>query len=163
MSNLQIVNTPDGRALEYDGQQIMLPALPVDAVVHAYATPGGLWAGVQEPGAPRPVYPGSGGERIGTIGLEADEQAAAEALRQASIPQSVTPRQARLALLQAGLLSQVDDALASLDAPEREAAQIEWEYATTIERGSAWIANLGAALGLSELDIDELFVTASGL
>src|SRR5690554_3740740 len=65
-----------------------------------------------------------------------------------AVPDSVTPRQARLALLQAGLLSQVDDALASLDAPERETAQIEWEYATTVERGSQWIANLGAALGL---------------
>jgi len=75
MSNLQIVTTPDGRALEHDGQQIPLPALPVDATVHAYATPTGLWAGVQKPGEPRPVYPGSGGQKLGSVELPADEQA----------------------------------------------------------------------------------------
>ena len=72
MSNLQIVTTPDGRALEYDGQQIPLPALPVDATVHAYSTADGLWVGIQRPGEPRPVYPGSGGVKLGTIELEAD-------------------------------------------------------------------------------------------
>ena len=77
MSNLQIVATPDGRALEYDGQQIPLPALAVDAIVHAYNTPSGLWVGVQEHGGPRPVYPGSGGQKLGTVELEADPSAVA--------------------------------------------------------------------------------------
>lgn len=83
--------------------------------------------------------------------------------RQASIPPSVTPRQARLALLQAGLLDQVAGALDSLPSPDREAAQIEWEYATAIERGSAWIGQLGSALGLSEDQIDDLFIAAAGV
>ena len=48
-------------------------------------------------------------------------------------------RQARLALLQAGLLDQVETALASIpDEVQRKAAQIEWEYATTVDRGSPW-------------------------
>jgi hypothetical protein len=86
-----------------------------------------------------------------------------EQQRLASIPQSITPRQARLALLDAGLLSQVDPAIASLESPAKEQAQIEWEYATSIERDSEWINQLGAALGLDSTGIDELFIQASGL
>jgi len=86
-----------------------------------------------------------------------------EQQRQASIPQSITPRQARLALLQAGLLSQVDPAINSLESPAKETAQIEWEYATSIERSSEWINQLGGALGLDATGIDDLFKTASTL
>jgi hypothetical protein len=80
-----------------------------------------------------------------------------------TIPQSITPRQARLALLGAGLLSQVESALQGLPEPDRTVALIEWEYATLIERGSAWIAGLGAALGLDAAQIDELFISAANL
>jgi len=86
-----------------------------------------------------------------------------EQRRLASIPQSITPRQARLALLQAGLLSQVDTAIASLESPAKEQAQIEWEYATSIERVSEWINQLGGALGLDTSGINDLFITASTL
>jgi len=75
----------------------------------------------------------------------------------------ITPRQARLALLQAGLLSQVGPAINSLESPAKETAQIEWEYATSIERSSEWINQLGGALGLDENGIDDLFKTASQL
>ena len=60
------------------------------------------------------------------------------------VPQSVTMRQARLALLGAGLLDDVDAALAAIpDATQRRAAQIEWEYAATVERISAWGGSAG--------------------
>ena len=78
MSSLQIVTTPEGRALEYDGQQAPLPALPVDATVHAYSVADGLWVGVQALGEPRPVYPGSGGVKLGAVELEADASAVAK-------------------------------------------------------------------------------------
>jgi len=81
----------------------------------------------------------------------------------ASIPASITPRQARLALLQANLLSQVDAAINSLESPAKETARIEWEYATSIERSSEWINQLGSALGLDANGIDDLFKTASQL
>jgi len=86
-----------------------------------------------------------------------------EQQRLASVPQSITPRQARLALLNAGLLSQVDPAIESLESPAKEQAQIEWEYATSIERESEWINQLGSALGLDSAGIDDLFVQASKL
>ncbi|MEL7966394.1 hypothetical protein AAG587_08455 [Vreelandella neptunia] len=86
-----------------------------------------------------------------------------EQQRLASIPGSISPRQARLALLHANLLSQVDPAIESLESPAKEQAQIEWEYATSIERESEWINQLGSALGLDSAGIDELFVAAAGI
>lgn len=79
------------------------------------------------------------------------------------VPPSVTPRQARLALLGAGLLAQVDAAIASMEEPQRSAVQIEWEYATAVERASPWVAGLGSALGLDDAALDQLFITAATL
>lgn len=81
-----------------------------------------------------------------------------------AVPQSVTPRQAKLALLGAGLLDGVDAALAAIeDATTRKAAQIEWEYATTFERDAPLIASIGGALELTDAQIDALFVVAKTL
>ena len=72
-------------------------------------------------------------------------------------PAQVTMRQARLALLAAGLLDDVEAMLAQAD----RAVQIEWEYATVVDRSSALVQAIGAALGLSEQRIDELFADAA--
>ncbi len=79
------------------------------------------------------------------------------------VPQSITPRQARLALLGVGLLDQVQAAMDALDEPTKTAALIEWEYAVSIERGSAWVANMAGALGLTAEQLDDLFRQASQL
>jgi hypothetical protein len=76
-----------------------------------------------------------------------------------NVPKSVTMRQARLALLEAGLLETVNAALAN--APE--AAQIEWEYAMTIEKDNPLIVGLVETLGLSDEQLDQLFINASQL
>lgn len=76
---------------------------------------------------------------------------------------TITPRQARLALLRAGLLQTVEAAFAQLPEPDKTAASIEWEYATTIERGSPLVARFGPILGLTEAQIDELFVAGAAL
>ena len=78
------------------------------------------------------------------------------------VPTSVTPRQARLALLQIGKLDAVSAALTAIPDPARRtAAQIEWEYATVIERNSPLVTSLAAGLGLTAADIDALFEAAS--
>lgn len=69
----------------------------------------------------------------------------------------VTMRQARLALLAAGRLDDVDAAVAQ--APR--AVQIEWEYATTVERASPLVAAIGAGLSLDDAAIDALFEAAA--
>lgn len=80
-----------------------------------------------------------------------------------SMAVTISPRQARLALYDAGLLSQVDSQLASLPDPQRTTAQIEWEYAVAIVRDSQLVESLGQALGLSAFDLDNLFKTAAKL
>ena len=79
------------------------------------------------------------------------------------IPQSVTMRQARLALHANGLLASVQPAINALPEPQRTQAQIEWDYSNGLERGNAFVATLGAALGLNAAGIDALFVQASQL
>lgn len=75
------------------------------------------------------------------------------------VPQVVTIRQAKLSLLQAGLLDDVDAAVAQTD----RATQIEWEYATEVRRDWPTLLTLQAALGLSEQQVDDLFSGASTL
>lgn len=75
-------------------------------------------------------------------------------------PGVVTMRQARLALLAAGLLDQVEDAIG--EGSDR-AAQIEWEYAATVERDSPFVAQLANLLQLDEKALDDLFVMAGEL
>lgn len=74
------------------------------------------------------------------------------------VPGVVTMRQARLALFEQGVLSQVGAALNSIpDEAERTKAQIEWEYATVVERNAALTQSLGAAMGLNKSQLDDLF------
>ena len=75
----------------------------------------------------------------------------------------VTMRQARLALHQAGKLSLVDDAINVTPEPDKSLISIEWEYASTVDRMSPWVSTMGAALGLSDDELDQLFETARTL
>ena len=81
----------------------------------------------------------------------------------ARVPQSVTMRQARLALHFAGLLTGVDAAIASMPEPDKTAAQITWEFATTVDRGFGMVPALAAAMGMTETQIDDLFIAAAQL
>ena len=81
----------------------------------------------------------------------------------ARVPQSVTMRQARLALLGAGLLTGVDAAIAAMPEPDRTAAQITWEFAATVDRQFGMVPALAASLGMTDAQIDDLFIAASKL
>ncbi len=72
---------------------------------------------------------------------------------------TVTPRQARLALLGAGLLAQVEAAVAQAGG----AAQITWDFATEVNRLDPFIISIGGALGMSSAQIDALFEAAKTL
>jgi hypothetical protein len=80
-----------------------------------------------------------------------------------AVPQSVTMRQARLALLASGKYAGVDAAIDSLPSPQKEAARIEWDYASDVERNSPTVTMLGTALDLDDGALDALFTTAAGL
>lgn len=92
-----------------------------------------------------------------------EEIAALAAQHTVYIPSVVTMRQARLALLQQGLLPQVQAAIDSLPSPQKEAAQIEWDYSSEVHRDKPFVQLLGAALGLTEVQLDDLFTLASTL
>ena len=79
------------------------------------------------------------------------------------VPASVTMRQARLALLGAGLLDDVETVIDALPEPKRTVARIEWDYASEVHRASKFVTLLGAALGLDKQSLDDLFLKASEL
>jgi len=76
-----------------------------------------------------------------------------------TVPASVSMRQARLALLGAGLLDTVEAAIAGAG----PAAKIEWEYAQEVQRASGLVPSLATALGMTSAQIDALFVAAAAL
>ena len=79
------------------------------------------------------------------------------------VPSAVTMRQARLALLGAGLLDDIDAAINSLPSPQKEAARIEWEYSQEVQRHNGFVSVLAPMLGLTEAQTDALFIAAAGL
>lgn len=79
------------------------------------------------------------------------------------VPKVVTMRQARLALLASGKLSQVDAVIDSLSEPHKSAARIEWDYSSEVQRDKPFVVQIGAALGLTSEQLDQLFVEASKL
>jgi hypothetical protein len=79
------------------------------------------------------------------------------------VPKSVTMRQARLALLAAGMLADVNAAVAAMPGTEGDAARIEWEFAATVDRTSPLVQGLAVALSMTEAQLDGLFVAGAAL
>lgn len=77
------------------------------------------------------------------------------------VPQSVTRFQAKVALAGAGLLAQVDAYMALPDTPM--VTKLAWTETQDFERGSPTVAGLSALLGLTSEQVDDLFITASGI
>ena len=73
------------------------------------------------------------------------------------VPQQVTMRQARLELLSRDLLDDVDAVIAVAG----RAAQIEWEYASTVDRDNPVIAAVQQQQGMTDEQIDDLFREAA--
>lgn len=75
------------------------------------------------------------------------------------VPQQVTMRQARLALLSAGLLDDVEAVIAAAG----RAAQLEWEYAAMADRSNPAVAIVQQQQGMTDAQIDDLFRGAEKL
>ena len=76
---------------------------------------------------------------------------------QSLIPQTVSMRQARLALHAAGMLAGINAAITQIGG----AAQIEWEYATEVRRDNQLIEMVRQANSMTVEQIDQLFIAAS--
>lgn len=79
------------------------------------------------------------------------------------IPQVVTMRQARLALLQAGSLNAVNTAIAGMTGAIGEAARIEWEFSSEVKRNQPLVIALTPTLGFTSQQLDDLFILAATL
>lgn len=75
---------------------------------------------------------------------------------------SISARQLRLGMLNNGIPpSHVDSAIVSMpDGAAKEAALIEWEYATTFTREHPLIMTIAAAFNLSDEHLDQLWTSA---
>lgn len=91
-----------------------------------------------------------------------DEEA--EALRPVpvpSVPQVVSRFQAFAALDDAGLLNTVEALMSNPATPSR--AKLAWATAQEFERASPTIAALAGHIGLTDEQIDQLFIAAAGI
>jgi hypothetical protein len=77
----------------------------------------------------------------------------------AYVPQVVSPRQMKLAMLGAGMLDDVEAFVAAAD----RAVQITWENAVEWRRDDAMVNGMGAAFGLTSPQVDDLFTAAATL
>jgi len=82
-----------------------------------------------------------------------------EELRAVRSTMVVSRFQAKAALLSAGLLAPAEALVAGSDA----LTQLAWAEAIEYRRDSPAIAALAGALGLTETDLDDLFVAAAGI
>lgn len=104
----------------------------------------------------------SGQMRLGDREATAEEIDLWQSARlEASKPQAVTRFQARAALLQAGLLDQVNTMMADPGTPA--IAKLAWQDAQEFRRNSPTVLAMAAALGLSDVQLDQLFTTAAGI
>ena len=75
------------------------------------------------------------------------------------VPKVITMRQARLALNAAGLLGTITQSISSMPME----VQIEWEYTSEVLRDSPTIKTLQIAMGLSDIQVDQIFIDGSKL
>lgn len=86
------------------------------------------------------------------------------ALLKAPVPDIVPLWAFRAALVLDGVTqAQVDALIASLPEPAKTVATIQWNYGNYIERSHELIGQLGAAMGLTPEQIDNVFRTAATL
>ena len=76
----------------------------------------------------------------------------------ANVGNILTPRQARLVLLDEGLLDAVEE-IVKLN----RKYDIYWEYATEIRREDSILLQLAAALGITDEKLDEMFIKGAKL
>lgn len=80
-----------------------------------------------------------------------------------TVPTTVTMRQARRALYDAGLLDQVNAAVAAFPGAIGDKARIDWEFAQDVKRDDPIVQTLIPSLGLTSQQLDDLFTAAKAI
>ena len=128
-----------------------LPLIDATGTVVNVVLAGGDWT------PPDGLTIGPEGGEIGWTWANGDWVKPDESEQPASVPSAVSPYQARRALNAAGLRDAVEAAVAAASYDVKDA----WEYALTVERSSPMIAAVASALGLTNAQVDALFVAAA--
>jgi hypothetical protein len=82
----------------------------------------------------------------------------------ATVPQTVTPRQIRIALVMSGIsLSTIEAMIDNLPEPDRSITKITWEYSVEFQRNNPLLNAIAPIFGFTQQQIDELFQLASTL
>ena len=80
------------------------------------------------------------------------------------IPESISKRQARQQLIINGLYGNIQQIIDSIEDPtERLLTQVFWEDSNIFERKHPMLIQFGTALGLTEAELDMMFINASKL
>lgn len=80
------------------------------------------------------------------------------------VPEEVTMRQAQLVLLQDGLLDEVESIIEGIaDTVVKRTAQVEWRTSSTVKRSHSLVTQIAPLLGLTESDLDSLFIRAKAI
>ena len=98
-----------------------------------------------------------------TVTAQEQYQAAWNQELKARLPSVASPMRIRLALLEMGLLEQVQDYVDALEEPVKSKVLIMWEYSTEIHKHHPAIQKLAEGVGLDEDTLDEIFVKANSV
>jgi hypothetical protein len=82
---------------------------------------------------------------------------------ESGVPRSVTMAQARIALLNAGLLDQIEEGINNLPESMKRTVLIAWEKSPHVSRNGNLVMMLADDFGLTEEQLDALFVAAAAI
>lgn len=81
-----------------------------------------------------------------------------------SIPRVVSPRQMSIALIMSGIsLETIETTIDALPEPDKSITRVTWEYSVEFQRDNPVLNAMAPAIGLTQEQIDQLFVLASTL
>jgi hypothetical protein len=81
-----------------------------------------------------------------------------------NVPFKITRRQAKQQLLIAGLLSLVQPTIDAIpDQMQRDLANLYWSESNDFERNNPFLVTLAAAIGITEPQLDQLFIDGAQL
>jgi len=84
-----------------------------------------------------------------------------EIIETVTVPQVVTPRQMRVALIMSGIsLETIENKINSLPEPDQSITRVAWEYSTAFERDNPILNAMAPPIGLTGADVDQIFILA---
>lgn len=79
------------------------------------------------------------------------------------VPEEVYAWRLRLATIAAGLKDDIDSLISNLPEPDKTVAYEAWNAGVTIRRDSILLMQIVLALGLTEQQVDDLFIQANAI